>query len=119
MKTICAVWLAFLFSGAVAAVDSQPTPVPAPTQAKPKTPEARKQAFQALQKELEPLRPGDGASKAEIMAYLELAMESYGKFARENPKTSEGFEAASLIALLLIRANHPHAEEFEQLAVDI
>src|SRR5208337_3663356 len=74
--------------------------------------EARKRQYEALQKDLEAARPAKESTNEEIIAFLELAMDSYGKFARENSKTVEGFEAASFLAELLNKTRHPKALEF-------
>jgi peroxiredoxin len=79
--------------------------------------EARKRQFSSLQKELETARPESDVTEEQVMAYLELVKDGYGKFARENPRTAEGFEAASIAATMLSQARHPDALTFAELAV--
>jgi peroxiredoxin len=79
--------------------------------------EDRKKEYAALQKELEATRPIEGATREEVLAYLELLIEKYGKFARDNPQTAEGFEAASTVALMLAQSRHKDALKYAELAV--
>lgn len=81
------------------------------------TPEERQNKFASIQKELEASRPGANATREEVIAYLELALEGYGEFAKAHPKTAEGFEAASSLALLLTQARHPKSTETAELAI--
>ena len=78
--------------------------------------EARKTRFESLQKELEASRPDVSPTREQVMAYLELAMDSYGTFARDNPQTAEGFEAASSVAAMLSQTRHPQAQQYAELA---
>lgn len=88
-----------------------------PEEAKARDPETRKREYESVQKELEAARPMQGATNEEVMTYLELAKENYGKFARSNPRTAEGFEAASLLAELLTQTHDPEALTYSELAV--
>ena len=81
------------------------------------SPEARQKEYAALQKEMEAARPGPDAAKEELLAYVELAIDKYGKLARENPRTAEGFEAASSLAMLLSQTHHKDALEYAELAL--
>jgi peroxiredoxin len=105
---VCGIVLAL---GALRAADAEPD-------AKKLTPEARRREFAALQKELEASRPAEDSPQAEVQAYVELAMEKYGKFARENPKTPEGFEAAADLAVVLWQTRNAKALEYAELAVN-
>ena len=80
--------------------------------------EERRREFASIQKELEVLQPApnEQPTREQALAYLELSMEKLGKFARGNPKTPEGFDAAFKIAGLLVQANHPEALNFVELA---
>lgn len=80
-------------------------------------PEARHNEYAALQKEMEAARPANDATQEEVLAYVELASEKYGKFARENPQTAEGFEAASSLAMLLAQSGHKDALKHAELAL--
>jgi peroxiredoxin len=82
------------------------------------TPEARKRDFASLQQGMEAARPAEDASNEDVVAFLELAMDSYGKFAKKYPKTAEGFEAASWMANLLASMGHQEAKKFAELAVE-
>jgi peroxiredoxin len=98
--------------GGEAEVDAAAAPTPM------QKAEARKREYAALRKEVEATRPAPGASNEEIGAYLEQALDSYGRFARENTKTVEGFEAASYLAGLLNSVHHPQSLKYALLAVD-
>jgi len=52
------------------------------------------------------------------MAFLDLAMDGYGKFAKAYTKTAEGFEAAASLADLLTQVGHPDALKYSELAVE-
>jgi len=80
--------------------------------------EGRKREYESLQKDLEVARPAEDASKEELVAYLELAKDSYEKFAKAHPKTPEGFESAASIAELLNRFHHVDALKYSELAVE-
>jgi peroxiredoxin len=84
---------------------------------KPLGAEARTREFESLQKELEVLRPDDKPSREQVMAFLEAMMEKMGKFAKANPQTPEGFEAAANTAAMLFQVKHPKFVEFAELAV--
>jgi peroxiredoxin len=79
--------------------------------------DTRKREYASLQKELEAARPGDEGSKEDMVAYLELAKDSYEKFAKKYPQTAEGFEAAAAIAGLLTQFHHVEALKYAELAV--
>ncbi|HYF51919.1 MAG TPA: hypothetical protein VEJ63_21100, partial [Planctomycetota bacterium] len=85
---------------------------------KPAEAETRKRQYETVQKELEASRPTEGASREEIITYLELAKDGYGKFAKDNPKTAEGFEAALRLADLLTQTRHPEALKYAELATE-
>jgi peroxiredoxin len=76
----------------------------------------RKREYASIQKELEASRPEQGASREEVMAYIEIALEKYGKFSKDNPKTAEGFEAGTTLAMLLSQVRHPDATKYAELA---
>jgi peroxiredoxin len=80
--------------------------------------EARKREYASMQKDLEAAKPGDEASKEDLVAYLELAKDSYEKFAKAHPQTAEGFESAAAIAGLLAQFHHPEALRYAELAVN-
>lgn len=82
------------------------------------SPEVRKREFASLQQGMEAARPAQDASNEDVVAYLELAMDSYRKFTKRFPRTAEGFEAASWMANVLTKMQHPQAQEFAELAVD-
>jgi len=86
---------------------------------KPLAPDARKREYESLQKDLEALQPGEKPSREQIMTYIEAAMDKMGKFAKENPQTPEGFEAAANTASLLFQAQHPKSLEFALLATSV
>jgi len=81
------------------------------------SPEARKNEYAALQKELEASRPIQGATREEALAYVELAVDKYAKFARDNPQSAEGFEAALTLATLLSQIGHKDALKSAELAI--
>jgi len=81
------------------------------------SPEARKNEYAALQKEMEAARPAPDASQEEGLAYIELAIDKYGRFARNNPQTAEGFEAASTLAMLLYQTHHKEALQYCEVAL--
>jgi peroxiredoxin len=83
----------------------------------PLSPEARKNEYAALQKEMEAARPAPDATQEETLAYVELAIDKYAKFARGNPQTAEGFEAASSLAMLLSHTRHKDALQYCELAL--
>jgi thiol-disulfide isomerase/thioredoxin len=80
--------------------------------------EARKREYASIQKELEAARPATDPTREEVMAYIELAMEKFGKFSKDNPKTAEGFEAGSTLASLLAQVRHQDALKFAELAAN-
>ena len=80
--------------------------------------ETRKREYASLQKGLEAAKPADDASKEELVAYMELAKSQYEDFAKSNPKTPEGFEAAYALAELMARFHHPDALKFAELGVE-
>lgn len=80
-------------------------------------PEARRNEYAALQKEMEAARPVEGATPEEILAYIEVAIEKYSKFVSDNSQTAEAFEAASTVAVMLSQARHKRALEFAELAI--
>jgi ABC-type nitrate/sulfonate/bicarbonate transport system substrate-binding protein len=82
-------------------------------------PAERKRKFEAMRKELEAFRPAADAPQDEVLTYLEQVISTCGKFARENPQTAEGFEAASSAALQLAAKQHPKSIELAQLALDV
>jgi thiol-disulfide isomerase/thioredoxin len=82
-----------------------------------KSSDSRKSQYETVQKELEASRPAEGASREEILTYLELAKEGYGTFAKNFPKTPEGFEAALTLADLFTQVQHPEALVYAELAV--
>jgi thiol-disulfide isomerase/thioredoxin len=84
----------------------------------PESPEVRKREFASLQQGMEAARPAQDASNEDVVAYLELAMDSYRKFVKRFPRTAEGFEAASWIANVLTKMEHPAAQEFAEMAAD-
>lgn len=86
---------------------------------KPLAPEARKREYESIQKELEALRPEEQPTREQIMTYLEAAMEKLGKFAKENPQTAEGFEAAANVSALLVQTRHPKALQYAEMATSV
>ncbi|MFH0938338.1 MAG: TlpA disulfide reductase family protein [Planctomycetota bacterium] len=116
MKLRLALWLPLLIVGGFAA-DLPDEKASAATKT-PQTLEARKRQFASVQKELEAARPGENATPEEIIAFLELALDGYGKFAKANAKTAEGFEAAASLAELLVQVGHPEALKYSELAVE-
>lgn len=82
----------------------------------PGNPEARKREYASLQQELEAARPAGDPTREEVMAYVELVTEKFGKFAKDNPRTAEGFEAASTLATLLSQIHHPEALKYAEAA---
>ena len=82
-------------------------------------PEERKRRFEALKKELEAFRPAQDAERDEVLVYLQQVITASSKFARENPGTAEGFEAASSGARQLAERSHPKSGELAQLALDV
>ncbi|MCY3020922.1 MAG: TlpA disulfide reductase family protein [Planctomycetota bacterium] len=115
MKPLFAACVVLALAAAGWAVEDTTNPRLQPGGA-PLTLEGRKREYASLQKELEASRPGQDSPPEEILAYLELAIEKYGKFARDNPQTAEGFEAASTVAVLLAQTRHPQALQFAELA---
>ncbi|HLX59675.1 MAG TPA: hypothetical protein VKX17_00195 [Planctomycetota bacterium] len=105
-----------LAASAVRAVDQAPTAIDAP---KKLAPDERKRRFEALKKELEAFKPGPDAEREETLGYLEQVLNSSTKFAKENPQTPEGFEAAASGALLLAGKGHPKSGDLAQLALDV
>ncbi|HYG75343.1 MAG TPA: redoxin family protein [Planctomycetota bacterium] len=83
------------------------------------TPDARKREFESIQKELETLQPPDQPTREQIMTYIEVALDKYSKFAKANPKTPEGFEAAFNLAMLLTQTRHPKALEYSEFATTV
>jgi len=104
--TLCVCLLLSAFAAALNAVEGA-------------NPEARKREYASIQKELEAARPEANPTQDEVMMYLELTMEKYGKFAKDNPKTPEGFEAASTVSAVLSEIHHPKAFEFAELAATV
>lgn len=86
--------------------------------AKKPTPDERKRKFEALKKELEALKPAPGAEIDELLTYLQTAITMSTKFAKENPQTAEGFEAAFNAAVQLANSNHAKTGELAQAAID-
>ena len=86
--------------------------------AKKVTPEERRRRFEALKKELEAFRPAQDAERDEVLVYLQQVINASTKFAKENPKTPEGFEAASSGAMQLAARAHPKSSELAQIALD-
>jgi len=83
------------------------------------TPEARKREFESIQKELESVKPDEQPTREQHMTYLEMAIEKYGTFAKQNEKTAEGFEAASNLAMLLSQVRHPSALKYAEMATTV
>lgn len=83
------------------------------------TAEERKRRFEALKKELEAFKPAPEAERDEVLVYLQQVITASTKFAKENPQTPEGFEAASSGAIQLAGRSHPKSCELAQLALDI
>ncbi|HEY3323639.1 MAG TPA: TlpA disulfide reductase family protein [Planctomycetota bacterium] len=83
------------------------------------TPEARRREYESVQKELEAARPENDATREQVLVYIELAVEKYGKFANDNPQTTEGFEAASTLAGLLGKTGHKDALKYAELSVAV
>jgi len=106
--------LTLLFSAALSTLAAESAAEPKPTEVV----EVRKRQYETVQKELEASRPAEGAAREEIITYLELAKDGYGKFAKANPKTAEGFEAALRLADLLTQTKHPEALYYSELATD-
>jgi len=79
----------------------------------------RKRRFEALKKELEAFKPAQDAERDEVLVYLQQVLDASTKFAKENPKTAEGFEAASSGAMQLAARSHPKSCELAQLALDV
>src|SRR5437762_8201670 len=82
-------------------------------------PDERKRRFEALKKELEAFKPAGDAEREEVLGYLQQVMNASAKFAKENPRTAEGFEAACSGALQLASRSHPKSGELAQIALDI
>jgi hypothetical protein len=82
-------------------------------------PDERKRRFEALKKELEAFKPAADAEREEVLGYLQQVLNSSAKFAKENPRTAEGFEAACSGALQLASRSHPKSAELAQVALDI
>jgi len=78
----------------------------------------RKADYEAIQKEMEALRPGPDAQKEEIMTFIEAAKEKFGGFAQKYKKTPEGFEAGSMVASMLSQLQHPEAVKYAELAIE-
>jgi peroxiredoxin len=110
MKTLLTVCVLFLSACAWSADDKNP---------KALTPEGRKREYESIQKELEALQPQGKPSREEVMTYIEAAMDKLGKFATDNPKTAEGFEAASTLAALLSQVRHPKALQYAEVATTV
>jgi thiol-disulfide isomerase/thioredoxin len=113
-----AAWTAvacFLIIAGAYAADEPETPTN--TSAKPSA-EERKRQYTNLQKEMEATMPAQDAPKEEISTFLEQAIESYGKFVQDHPRTPEGFEAAVRLASWLTQFGHPRALAYSELAVD-
>ena len=91
---------------------------PDATAVKKVTPEERRRRFEALKKELEAFRPAQDAERDEVLVYLQQVLDASTKFAKENPKTAEGFEAASSGAMQLAARSHPKSAELAQIALD-
>ena len=83
------------------------------------TPDERKRRFEALKKELEAFKPAPEAERDEVFVYLQQVIDASSKFAKENPKTAEGFEAASSGAMQLASRSHPKSCELAKLALDV
>ncbi len=83
------------------------------------TPDERKRRFEALKKELEAFKPAQDAERDEVLVYLQQVIDASSKFAKENPKTAEGFEAASSGAMQLASRSHPKSCELAKLALDV
>jgi peroxiredoxin len=86
------------------------------TEGKKGSADERKREYASIQKELEASRPEQGSSREEVMAYIEIALEKYGKFSKDNPKTAEGFEAGTTLAMLLSQVRHADATKYAELA---
>lgn len=82
-------------------------------------PDERKRRYEQLKKELEAFKPAADAEREEVLGYLQQVLTASSKFAKENPQTAEGFEAASSGALQLASRSHPKSGELAQLALDV
>lgn len=78
----------------------------------------RKRDYEAIQKEMEALRPGENAGKEEILTFVEAAKEKFGGFAEKYKKTPEGFEAGTMVASMLSQLQHPEAVKYAELAIE-
>lgn len=82
------------------------------------SPEERKRKFEALKKELEAFRPAADAAEDEQAAYFQQVISLSQKFAKENPQSAEGFEAAFTAAVQLAQKQHAQTGELAQTAID-
>lgn len=78
----------------------------------------RKGDYEAIQKEMEALRPGQDAGKEEILTFVEAAKEKFGGFAQKYKKTPEGFEAGTMVASMLSQLQHPEAVKYAEIAIE-
>jgi len=99
-----------LLVGMIAGAEEAPVKKP--------TPEERKQSFERLKQHLDVVRPAADAEPDEKLVYLQTTIELSTKFAKENPQTAEGFEAAFNAALQLANSQHPKTGEVAQAAID-
>ena len=80
------------------------------------TNEERRREYESIQKDMEIAQPDNQATNEQKKAYIELAIEKFGKFARDNPKTVEAFEGSFMLASLLLQTHHPDAIAYVELA---
>lgn len=82
------------------------------------TPDERRRKYEALKKELEAFKPAPDAGDEELLAYFQQMISLSTNFAKKNPQTAEGFEAAFNAAIQLAAKQNAGTGDMAQVAVD-
>lgn len=83
------------------------------------TPDERRRKYEALKKELEAFKPAPDAGDDEQLAYFQQLVSLSANFAKKNPQSAEGFEAAFNAAVQLAAKQHAGTGDMAQVAVDV
>jgi peroxiredoxin len=78
----------------------------------------RLREFETMRQELAAMTPARGAEPQEVLTYVEVARERLGEFSAKHKQTAPGFEAAALLANLMMQVHHPEALKYAEAAAE-